>query len=196
MLLVKDLSNQELIAALKRGAVGVLPTDTIYGLVCRAGDKQAVARLYEAKPREAKPGTVIAADIDQLVELGILARYLKPVAYFWPGPISVVVPTQPGLEYLDRGLMSLAVRIPALDGLRALLAQTGPLLTTSANLTGQPPAKSLEAARACFGDKVDFYVDGGEMTDKPPSTIIRVVDDEIEVLRQGAVRISDTGEIS
>ncbi len=193
MLLVKDLQNQKLLTVLQGGAIGVLPTDTIYGLVCRAADEQAVARLYRVKPREAKPGTVIAANVEQLVALGIPRRYLTPVQDFWPNPLSVIVPAGPGLAYLDKGLMSLAVRIPAGEGLRNLLKQTGALLTTSANMPGQRPAQTVAEARTYFDDKVDFYVDGGIIAGIPPSTIIRIVDDEIEVLRQGAVAVEDLG---
>src|SRR5665213_2242664 len=85
-------------------AVGVIPTDTVYGIVARAADHEAVARLYKLKKREGKPGTIIAADIDQLVELGIKRRYLKAVEQFWPGALSVNIPsTDPELAYLHLG---------------------------------------------------------------------------------------------
>lgn len=112
---------------------GVIPTDTVYGVVARAADKVAVARLYELKRREHKPGTLIAASIDQLVELGVKRRYLQPVAQFWPGAVSVVIPCGPDLEYLHQGVQSLAMRIPDDEQLRSLLEKTGPLITSSAN---------------------------------------------------------------
>ncbi len=195
MLLVSSLQDPILIQALHASAVGALPTDTIYGLACRAEDQDAVKQLYISKPREAKPGTVIAASIDQLVTLGIPRRYLVSVAHFWPNPLSIIVPTTPELSYLDRGLMSLAVRVPADDEIRQFLEQTGPLLTTSANMPDQPPATTIEEAKAYFGDKLDFYVDGGVLHDRPASTIIRVIDDEIEVVRRGAVQFDEKGQI-
>lgn len=176
------------------GAVVVLPTDTIYGLVAQAADKEAVQRLYALKSREGKPGTVIAADIDQLIELGIPRRYLVPLAGYWPNPISVVVPTAPGLEYLDLGKFSLAVRVPANMAVRELLVKTGPLLTSSANHPGEAPAEIIADAQKYFGSQVDMYVDGG-LIHKPASTVMRVVDDAVEVLRVGAVKISESGEI-
>lgn len=178
----------------KPGAVGVLPTDTVYGLACRAADEAATKRLYELKRRENKPGTVIAANIDQLVELGIKARYLKAVRQFWPNPISIVVPSR-GLEYIHQGKQSIAVRVPKLPELITLLEQTGPLLTTSANMPGQPEATTIDQARAYFGEAVDFYVEGGDLSGRNPSTVIRVIDDEIEVLRQGAVTIDTNGKV-
>lgn len=176
----------------RTGAIGVIPTDTVYGVVARAADQAATERLYRLKSRDNKPGTLIAASIDQLEELGIKRRYLKAVEQFWPGAVSVVIPvSDPKLAYLHQGKLSLAVRLPDQPDLQRLLAATGPLLTSSANQPGQPPAETVAAAKEYFGDKVDFYVDGGDLSGRQPSTVIRVLDDAIDVLRPGAVPIDD-----
>lgn len=188
-------TDTELVSHLRSGAVGVLPTDTVYGLVTRAADPEGVARLYALKHREHKPGTIIAAKLQQLIDLGLRARYLKAVEQYWPNPLSVVIPCGDELAYLHLGQHSLAVRIPSDTRMQALLAQTGPLLTSSANQPGEPVATDLAEAQAYFGDQVDFYVDGGSVTDHAPSTVIRIVDDAIEVLRAGAVRIDENGRI-
>lgn len=189
------LSINEVAEQLIAGAVGVIPTDTVYGLVCSAHHPDAIRRLYALKHRENKPGTIVAANVDQLVELGIPRRYLKVIEQYWPNPISVVIPVGQKLEALHLGKGSLAVRVPKNDALSNLLAITGPLLTTSANNPGEPTASTIAAAKAYFSDTVDFYVDGGDLENHAPSTIIRVVDDAIEVLRQGAVHISEDGQI-
>lgn len=188
-------ADSELITLLKGGAVGVMPTDTVYGLACSAADRGATARLYELKNRTDKPGTVIAASVDQLAALGIPRRYLVAVQQFWPNPLSVVVPCGDELQYLHLGKHSLAVRIPKDDRLIEMLRRTGPLLTTSANLPGEAPAMNLGEAQAHFGDRVDFYVDAGPAANLSPSTIIRVVDDAIEVLREGALKLNENGKI-
>lgn len=175
---------------LKNGAVGVIPTDTVYGLVCVAKNTEPVERLYALKKREKKPGTIIAADINQLVDLGIKYRYVKAVEDYWPNAISVVLPfSDSDKSYLRGGLPDLAVRIPKDKDLQDLLKQTGALLTTSANQPGKPPANNIAKAQKYFGDKVDFYIDGKDLSDRQPSTVVRIIDDEIEVLRQGAVKI-------
>ena len=201
----KSLADKQLISLLKNGAVGVLPTDTVYGLVCRADNQPAVKRLYGLKKREKKPGTVIAADIDQLVKLGLKYRYLKAVEQYWPGAVSIIIPTGNSTgnatkhlhfltavrkcRYLDLGRNSLAVRLPKGESLQKLLKQTGPLLTTSANATGKPPANNIAEAQKYFGNRIDFYVDGGDLSNRKPSTIIKIIDDEVEVIRQGLVNI-------
>jgi L-threonylcarbamoyladenylate synthase len=174
------------------GSIGVIPTDTVYGVVACAADQSAVARLYELKKREQKPGTLIAASIEQLEQLGLKHRYLKAVEQFWPGAVSVVIPAaDPALKYLHQGKMSLAVRIPDQPELQELLQQTGPLLTSSANQPGEPTSTTVDQAKKYFGDKVDFYIDGGDLSHHKPSTIIRIIDDAIEVIRPGAVDIDD-----
>lgn len=173
---------------LKPGEIAVIPTDTVYGVVARAADSEAVERLYRLKHREAKPGTLVAASIDQLVDLGLKRRYLKAVEQFWPGAVSVVTPVDPELEFIHQGVGSLAVRIPDDPWLQSILQQTGPLVTSSANQPGEQPATTIEAAKAYFGDDVSWYEDGG-VVEREPSTVIQVIDDAIEVLRQGAVKI-------
>lgn len=177
------------------GKVGIIPTDTVYGLVCCASNEQSVKRLYGLKNREQKPGTLIAANIDQLVELGIKARYLKAVEHFWPNPISIEIPHN--ISYLNQGTGRQAVRIPGNKELQKLLEKTGPLQTTSANPPGEPEAGNLHQAIDYFGDSIDFYADGGDLSGRKPSTLIRIIDDAIEVLREGAVKVDEeTGRIT
>ena len=191
MKIFSSITADDLAETIRSGAVGVLPCDTVYGLVCSASTIESVLRIYQLKHREHKPGTLIAANIDQLVKLGLKKRYMTPVADYWPGAVSVVIPCGAELEYLHQGVGSLAVRLPAGDELQELLRRTGPLLTSSANLPGQPPATSIEMAQLYFGSTIDFYVDGGDYSGHLSSTIVRVVDDALEVLRKGAVVLAD-----
>jgi L-threonylcarbamoyladenylate synthase len=180
----------------KTGTVGVIPTDTVYGLVAKAGDEDAVKRLYKLKHRENKPGTIIAASIDQLEELGLKHRYLEAVKQFWPGAVSVIIPTSdPKLNYLNQGQYSLAVRLPDKPELVELLTKVGPLVTSSANVAGQPTSTTVNEAKAYFKDSVDFYVDGGDLSGNQASTIVKVLDDAVEIIRQGAVKIDHNDKI-
>ncbi len=187
-----NITDDNLIALLHRGKVGILPTDTLYGLVCSAAQVAAVENLYKAKNRDKKPGTIIAADVDQLVGLGLKKRYLTAVEQYWPGAVSIVIPSgDPKTNYLRLGASGLAVRIVADKKLAKLLKQTGPLMTTSANLPGKKPSETVEQAMAVFKNTIDFYVDGGNLSKRKPSTVIRIVDDAVEVLREGAVKIKE-----
>ncbi len=184
-------SNKHALELLLEGGVGVMPTDTLYGLVAQASNELAVARLYKFKNREHKPGTVIAAKVEQLVDLGVPKRYLTAVEHFWPNPLSIVLPLGERLKYLHQNAGSLPFRLVADETLCNFLRKTGPLLTTSANHPDLPCSNNIQQAQAYFSDSVDFYVDGGDLSGRAPSTIIKIVDDSIVVLREGAVDVSE-----
>ena len=194
MKVFRTYTDPALIALLREGGVGVLPTDTLYGLVASAYHPQAVERLYTLKRRERKPGTTIAGSVQQLADLGIAPEVLARVTHLWPNPISVILPLPDSLAYIHQGRGDSPFRVVADPVLQALLGQTGPLVTSSANHPGEPPATSVGEARAYFGDHVDFYVDGGDLGHRPPSTIIKLQDnDEIAVIREGAILIDKQG---
>lgn len=185
-----SLDDPELIAMLKDGAIGVVPTDTVYGLVGRAESSKAVARMYSVKSRERQPGTTIAASTEQLQSLGFPSESLAVASKYWPNALSVEMSASKIAEYLSTGQPVMAARVPNNPEIIALLTQVGPLMTTSANAPKQPTSTSVDMAVDYFGDDVDFYVDGGDLSGRPPSTIIGINDDEsITVYRQGAVDI-------
>ena len=194
-MLTISISDPELVRLLSGGGVGVLPTDTLYGLVCRAEDQEAVTRLYALKHRESKPGTVIAANVAQLKVLGLVDESLARAIPQWPGPLSILIAATEQSSYITQGLPELACRVisgPA--ELITLLEQVGPLLTSSANQPGEPVAATVDQAMGYFEDNIDFYVDGGDFSDALPSTLIKLGPDGPEILRQGAGKI-DTKEV-
>ncbi|MEK7104299.1 MAG: L-threonylcarbamoyladenylate synthase [Patescibacteria group bacterium] len=189
--------DKRIINILKGGGVGVLPTDTLYGLVGSALNKETVERIYEIKKREKEKKMIILISKRKDLDLfGIefsdkVKKFLKKV---WPKPVSVVLPLSytnnlyNSINYLHRGSDTLAFRVPKLRWLRKLLKETGPLVAPSANPESLPPAQSIEEAKGYFGDKVDFYVDGGQLSGEP-STIVRPDERGFEIRRQGAVKI-------
>lgn len=185
----KIVTIDQAVELIKNGAVGVMPSDTVYGLVADAHNPVAVARMYSLKDRDRKPGTLVAASTDQLVGLGVPQDQIDKVAKWWPNPLSAVLPMN-GNDYLHQGVGDIAMRVVKDEVIRAILLQTGPLITTSANLPAQPGAVTIAEAIAYFGDNVDFYVDGGVRDYFKPSTIIKPVGDEITILRQGDITIS------
>lgn len=165
-----------LAAELAGGTIGVLKTDTLYGIVASARHQAAVERVYQIRGRTpAKPCIILIADTDQLLTPApVSARHV--LAEHWPGPVSIILPVEKSVpEWLHRGSGSLAYRVPADEELRRLLGRTGPLIAPSANPEGRPPARNIEEAKNYFGDGVDFYVDSGSVPeDMPPSQLLRV----------------------
>lgn len=173
----------ELEVTLENGGVVVMPTDTVYGLVSSANNPSAVKRMYEIKQRSGKPGTIIAGSVQQLVNMGFSQAELETASQFWPGPVSVILSASDNLDYLHMGKKSLAVRVPDIEWIHKLLLQTGPLATTSANLPGEPTATNIVQAKRTFGVKIDFYLDGGEIINKPSKIVHTLKGGETEILR-------------
>lgn len=184
MFIATTLRDPRIVAALQRGGVGVLRTDTLYGLVASADNEAAVERVYVLKRRDdGKSPIVLIADIEQMFDQ-VNERERHVLDDVWPGKVSVIMPARQAPAWLTRGNESVAYRLPEHDELRQLLRQTGPLIAPSANVQSQPPAMTVAEAMEYFGDAVDFYVDGGRVTEASPSHLIRVLGDgHVERLR-------------
>ena len=179
------------IEILKEGGIGVFPTDTMYGLLGSALRSQTVERIYKVRRRNSsKPLIVLIGQIEDIQQFGIDLNTLpEKIKTLWPGPFSILFSvTSPESEYLHRGTHEIAFRLPDDKELRELLKKTGPLVAPSANFEGDPPAQTIEEARSCFGDIVDFYIDGGKRIAEP-STLVRIEDGKVKVLRQGRGKI-------
>lgn len=177
---------------LKNGGVGVIPTDTIYGLVGQALNKPTVERIYQLKKRSPqKPFIILISSANDLekFDISLDKETQKILEKIWPGEVSIILSCpDERFEYLHLGTNSLAFRLPNNKSLTELIKTTGPLVAPSANLEGYPNAKNISEAEKYLGNQVDFYLDGGERISEP-STLIRIVDGKIEILRQGKIRL-------
>jgi L-threonylcarbamoyladenylate synthase len=180
------------IAALREGQLVVYPTETFYGLAADPFSDIAMRRLFELKGRDAgKAVALIASDIESAfaiaAEVSAGARRLAEV--FWPGPLTLVLPSRTGLnEALIGPGGGIGVRVSSHPTARALAAGLGrPITATSANISGEPPASTLSAARDVLGDKVRIYIDGGTLTGGAPSTVVAVDSNVPRLIRAGAI---------
>ena len=189
--LFTSLQDPALIELLKSGAVGILPTDTVYGLVAPALHASSVERLYSLKQRERQPGTTIASSTEQLQAVGFQSDDLRRADRYWPNAISVEMTATDIHMYLKKGQDHMAARIPSDTVLVELLEKTGPLMTSSANTPKLPTSRTIGEAMNYFGDEIDFYVDAGDLGERPPSTIIGFdAQGSVVVYRQGAVDVA------
>ena len=182
-----SLTDPELIQLLLNGAVGIIPTDTVYGLVAKANHQDAIERLYQVKQRDQAPGTMIGHSAEVFEQLGFPREQLTRVAQHWPAPLSVVLDATRIPNYLKQTRADLPIRIPNHVELLELLSFTGVLMTTSANTPKSPTSRTIDEAVAYFGDEIDFYVDAGDLDERPPSTIIGYDGDTLVVYRRGAI---------
>lgn len=181
---------RQIIQLLKTGKVGVMPTDTIYGIVGSALDPQTVEEIYRLRKRTPdKPMIILISHFSDLKKFNIKLTknqndFLRKI---WPNPVSVVLPCQSEkFIYLHRGVNNLAFRIPKNEILLKILKKVGPLVAPSANFETELPAENIDQAKKYFGNKVSFYLDGGKVK-SDPSTILKLNSDKtLTILRQGA----------
>lgn len=175
-----------IVQILSTGGVGVMPTDTIYGVVGKALDPSVVRKIYKIRKRKPqKPFIVLIGSIAQLKLFGINLDVLskKVIKQYWPGATSIILPcSQKKLVYLHRDTKTLAFRLPKDEELRKFLKETGPLVAPSANTEGKPFARTIKEAQNYFGNKVDFYLDAGRISRKP-SALFSLKEDVLKRIR-------------
>lgn len=189
---VKTSTVEKTVKILRSGGVGVLATDTIYGIVGSAFSKKAVLRIYRLRKRNRKkPMIILVSSLDDLNSFGIklTVGVKRLLMNLWPGKVSVVLPCRSKrFSYLHRGTGTLAFRLPKPKWLRSLVKRTGPLVAPSANLEGLAPARTVKEAKKYFGRKVDFYVKKDKLASLP-STLIAFKKGKVVVVRSGAVKV-------
>lgn len=178
---------------LKAGAIIVYPTETFYGLGGLATLESVAQKIFSLKGREAgKTFPFVASDQEMVLQLITEPSdlFFRLAERFWPGPLTLVLRARENVlpDILYGPGRTIAVRVPPLDWLRDLIRRSGSLLiSTSANLSGQPPVDSFPEVHAIFRERVDIFIDGGQTPGKKPSTIIDLTGAEPACLREGKI---------
>lgn len=183
---------EETIHAVQHGGVIAFPTDTVYGLGASLRFPEALARIYGIKGRDAaKPLPVLLSSIDRIPLVAEIPdkRVLALLRKFWPGGLTIALPARPGVprEVVHHD-GTVGVRVP--DHSIALMLcdrAGGALATTSANRSGEPPACSADEIAEQLGDDISIVLHGGYAPCGDPSTVIRVDDARIAVIRDGSI---------
>lgn len=189
--------NSKAAEILKNGGIGIIPTDTIYGIVGSALKENVVGKIYKLRKRNLrKPMIILIGQISDLKKFGInLQPSARGGSSFrgktynlttnnWPPKTSILLPCPIAkFKYLHRGAKSLAFRLPKDKKLKAFLKRTGPLVAPSANIEGRPPARTILEAQKYFGNKVDFYITPRRLNFQP-SKLIQIKDGKIKELRK------------
>ena len=179
-------------ATLRRGGLVAFPTETVYGLGADAGLVEAVAALYAAKGRPRfNPLIAHVTDLGAALGQGTFGRDALALARaFWPGPLTLVVPTAPGCTVSDlarAGLDSVALRVPSHPVARALIAAAGvPVAAPSANRSGRISPTTADHVHADLDGRIDAVLDGGSTEVGVESTIVSCLE-KPTLLRPGGV---------
>ncbi len=178
-----EIIQHDLCNRLNQGQVGIIPTDTVYGLVCVADNEEGRKRICEMKNRAYdKPMQYLLSNLDNCawLDIEITDDLRKLSKAFWPGPLTVVV--------TDSNGQFVGIRVPKHDFICSLIDELGkPLTATSANVTGQDPRESFDHEFKDLCGEPDFAL-FGEPIHSPSSTVLRIhPSGEIEVIREGAI---------
>ncbi len=189
----------EAAAALRKGELAVLPTDTVYGVAADAFSPAAVTALLEAKGRgrHVPPPVLVGSRRAALALVeDVSASGSDLMDEFWPGGLTMVFRSARSLVWdLGETKGTVAVRMPMRPVALELLRETGPLAVSSANLTGSPPATTAAEAEAQLGEAVSVYLDGGPCTDQTPSTIVDLTGPVPRLLRRGVIPVRRLREV-
>ncbi len=179
---------------LRAGGLVAFPTDTVYGVASDVFSASGIERLYEAKGRDAaKAIPVLLGTLDQVnrVAVNLPPHALRLAGQFWPGAMTLVVPRHPTLPEGISQTPTVGVRMPDHPAALALLRLSGPLATTSANLSGGPNPLTAQAVLAQLDGRIELVIDGGACPGGVPSTVVDATQPNLVVLRQGPITLED-----
>lgn len=177
--------------AVRRGSLVVVPTDTVYGIGTRPDDPKATGALFDAKgrPRDLTLPVLVAGAQEARSVALLDERAERLASVLWPGAITLVLPRTPRSAAWDLGeaVTTIAVRVPSHPLTLALLARTGPMAVTSANRSGEPPARTCDELTAAFGDLVAVYLcRDDEALEGAASTVVDLTGPRPLLVRRGA----------
>ena len=177
-------------ATMRNGGVIIYPTETVYGLGCLPSDPDAAKRVCEIKGRAENPLPLVCSDIEmarKVVQFNGTAEKLAEA--FWPGPLMFILPSKVVYPmWVTHGKKTLGLRVPGAEVPRKLAQLAGGVIvSTSANISGEPPATTAKEALSQTGFKVDLVLDGGPSQGGKPSTIIDLSGMEMWILRSGPI---------
>lgn len=183
-------------AILERGGVVVHPTDTVYGLGCDPFRPSAVSKLLAIKGRSETKGLILLVESERQLRriASVKSAERKFLARFWPGPVTFVLAARPDLpRLLTGGRKTIAVRWPKGQFIETFLEMYNrPLVSTSANISGQSAPRSVKPILEQFQGrpaKPDLVIDAGQLSTSQPSTLIKISRGRLRVLRQGAFHL-------
>jgi len=189
---MKNISPKKAGKLLKKGKIGVIPTDTLYGLHTSALNPKSVEKVYKLKGRDyGSPFIILIRKVSDLKIFGIKIekRVGEVIKQIWPARFSIILScNNEKFKYLHRGINSLAFRVPDNKQTLEILKHSDPLISTTVNPQGKEPATTIKEAKKYFGKKVCFYYDYGKLKNKS-STLISLINNDVKILRQGDVKI-------
>jgi len=180
------------------GNLIVYPTETVYGVGADIFNQVAVKNVYLAKNRPFDMALSVAVSDKKMMErVAVLDENAeKLIKAFLPGPLTLIIEKQPEVSDLVTAVSKkVGIRMPDHPVAIEIIKRTGPIVATSANLHSNPDATTIDEAVKDFGSKISMYVDAGPSKLKKPSTIVWIMNNEVEIVRQGAISIKQIEDV-
>lgn len=193
--LTKKMDDEKIRQAakiIKEGGIVVFPTETVYGIGTNGLDKSAIEKLYKVKKRPFdKPISLLVSDTEMInkVAKDITQLEQKLIEAFFPGPFTIILKKKEIVpDILTSNGKTVGIRMPENEIARKLVEYAGvPIAAPSANISGKKSGTNLEEILEDFDENVDCFIDGGNSKLKIGSTIVKVEDENINILRQGSI---------
>jgi L-threonylcarbamoyladenylate synthase len=185
---------QHAVDILKNGGLVAFPTDTVYGLAALPFQSEFIERLYTAKGRNSHRAIgILLGDRSQLKQVArdIPRDAIKLAAYFWPGPLTMVLPRQHQLPSVLSSEPTIGIRIPNHPFALGLLRLVGPLAVTSANISDQPSTNTAHEVMEQLNGRIHLVIDGGRSPGGVPSTVLDCTSENLTILREGPITWED-----
>lgn len=187
---------EEIASLINNNKVIVFPTETVYGIGTNGLDRNAIEKLYKIKERTfSKPITLLVSSYEMICSVANIISPLekKIISNFFPGPITLILNKKKIVpNILTANTDTVGVRMPDNELILKLIEYCKvPIATSSANISGFPASIDVEDIYNCFKDKVDLYIDGGKSRIGVPSTVVKVENNDIKILREGIITKKD-----
>lgn len=197
---IKDGELDEVVDIIKRDGIVVFPTETVYGIGGNALSENVIKNIYNIKKRpQEKALNILVKNKEEIKKYAYISNELEEeiIDKFMPGPITIILKKRKSQipDLLTGNNDTIGIRIPDNDIVKKILEKCNlPIAAPSANISGKPSSIRLEDIKPDFDGKVDAFIDGGKCKQNISSTIVKVIDGNIKILREGIISIKDINE--
>lgn len=197
---IKDDELDEVVDIIKRDGIVVFPTETVYGIGGNALSENVIKNIYNIKERpQEKALNILVKNKEEIKKYAYISSELEEeiIDKFMPGPITIILKKRKSQipDLLTGNNDTIGIRIPDNDIVKKILEKCNlPIAAPSANISGKPSSIRLEDIKPDFDGKVDAFIDGGVCKQNISSTIVKVIDGKVKILREGIISIKDINE--
>lgn len=197
---IENNELDEVVDIIKRDGIVVFPTETVYGIGGNALSESVIKKIYNIKKRpQEKALNILVKNKEEIEKYAYISNELeeKIIDNFMPGPITIILKKRKSQisDLLTANNDTIGIRISDNNIVKRILEKCNlPIAAPSANVSGKPSSIRLEEIKPDFDNKVEAFIDGGVCSENIPSTIVKVVDGQVKILREGVISIEDINE--